>query len=340
MPPINLCLLGFGNVGRALVRLLAEKRDELRQIYGIEFRITGVASRRLGWLASPDGLDLDSPGDIETLSRLTLSQSGIREWLEAAEAAVMFETTSLNPHSGQPAIDYIRTALESGVHAITANKGPVAYAYRELAGLARQKCRRFLFESAAMDCMPIFSLFRETLPGARLLGFSGIFNATTSVIIEAMESGDSFEEGVRKAQALGIAETDPAHDVDGWDAVLKVCEIACVLMDADCKPGDIERRGIAHLDPAEVRAARAAGRPFKLVARARLSAGGRLLASVRPEQVSSTDPLSQASGGSLMINFELDVLPGLTLIAHNPGLKSTAYGMLADFLNAVRDHMR
>jgi homoserine dehydrogenase len=343
MKSFNLCLLGFGNVGRALVRLLEEKRDELREDHGIEFLISGIASRKTGWIADSQGIDsgilIDRSG-LDTLPRAPFEQSGVRDWLRAAQADVMFETTSLNPLSGQPAIEYIRAALEIGVDAITANKGPVAHAYMELSETARVHGRRFLFESAAMDCLPVFSLFRETLPAAHIIGFSGIFNSTSTVIIEAMESGDSFEEGVRRAQALGIAETDPSHDVDGWDAALKVCEIANVLMGAALKPAGIERRGIRQLDPARVRIARAEGRPFRLVSRARLESDGKISAKVGPEQVEPGDYMAQASSESLMIAFELDVLAGLTLVAHNPNLKSTAYGMLADFITAARGKAR
>src|SRR5215813_13507122 len=119
MGVINLCFLGFGNVGRALARLLVIKNEELRELYGIDWRITGVATRRLGWISKSNGFDV-----AQLLANPTASSDspsgGLGEWLKAARPDVLFETTSLNPATGQPAIDHLRLALEAGAHVITA----------------------------------------------------------------------------------------------------------------------------------------------------------------------------------------------------------------------------
>lgn len=328
MKTYHLTLLGFGNVHRALVRLLLAKSDELHA-RGIGWKITGVATRRMGWVARRDGLD-----PAELLAGNTPragSKDGVRDWLENAGADILFEATSLNPHTGQPAADYLRAALECGAHAITSNKGPVVHAYRQLRDLAASKGRRFLFESTVMDGAPIFSLFRETLPAARLSRFRGILNSTTNFILGEIENGDTFDQAVKKAQAIGIAETDPSADVDGWDAAVKVSALRTVLMESPLKPQEVAREGIRGLAPEAIRAARAEGRPFKLVCRA-----DRESASVRPEQVPVSDPLANAGGTTSIVHFETDTLPGLTVTEHNPGPETTAYGLLADFINAVR----
>jgi homoserine dehydrogenase len=336
MKTYNLCFIGFGNVGRALARLLNTKTLEIRETYGIEFRITGVASRRLGWRVNPDGFDISTLLSSQSLDGVS-SSATVAEWLASSGPDAVFETTSLDPQSGQPAIDYLRTTLQFGAHAITANKGAIVYGYQELNQLARATGKSFMFESTVLDGAPVFSLFRETLPAAKLRGFSGVFSSTTNVILETMEAGRSFEEGLKTAQELGITETDPTHDVDGWDATAKVCAIASVLMNTVIRPEDVVREGIRALDPQAVQAARRDGKPFKLLARARRDSDGKLLATVRPEQVSATDPLGNVRGTSLAVHFELDMLPGLTMTSHRPNLQSTAYGLLADFLNAVRD---
>ncbi len=340
MKTFNLCLLGFGNVGRALVRLLEEKSVEMRERYGIEWRITGVATRRMGWLASAEGLPVESLLDAGEFAAgasqpCEPSPTDVRGWLAAARCDVMFEITSLEPLTGEPAVGHVRAGLEAGAHVVTANKGTIVHAYRELRALAGARGRRFLFEATVAE-MPVFSLFRECLPAARPRAFRGIFNSTTNIILEEMERGRTFDEGVRRAQTLGITETDPAYDVDGWDAAVKTCALATVLMDAPLRLDEIKREGIRGLDAESVRAARAAGRPYKLVSRAERAAGGRVAARVRAEQVAADDPLAGTGGTSLIIHFELDVLPGLTLTAHQPDLRSTAYGLLSDFINAVR----
>jgi homoserine dehydrogenase len=330
----NLCFLGFGNVGRALARLVVAKGPELRELYGVECRITGVATRRLGWIADENGLDVTKLPKSST--NTTFSSDGINSWLDRAHPDVVFETTSLNPETGQPAIDHLRVALQAGAHAITANKGPVVYAYRELKELATSVGRAFLFESTVLDSAPVFSLFRDTLPAVKLRAFSGAFNSTTNVILEAMEAGRTFEEGVEAAQQLGVAETDPSHDVDGWDSTMKVCAVAQVLMNGSLRPDVVRREGIRGLSPLTLQKARAEGKPFKLLSRVRQGDDGSLTASVMPEQVALTDPLGSVRGTSLAIHFELDMMPGLTIISHRPNLQSTAYGLLADFVNVVR----
>ncbi len=289
MKKYNLAFLGFGNVGRALVQLLESKRSELRERYGVEFALTGVASRRLGWHANASGFEAsDLIGESSATPALAPAASAgasvtdhgaghsapsegehtlaeLRDWLAASQANVLFENTSLNPHTGQPAIDYVRTALQAGVHVVTANKGPVVYAYHELRDLAAANNVRFLFEAAVMGGAPVFSLFREALPAARLERFRGILNSTTNLILTEMEHGNSFEDAVKKAQDLGIAETDPSFDVDGWDATVKVAALATVLMDYPLKPNDIAREGIRGLGMEQVQSAMMMGRRYKLV---------------------------------------------------------------------------
>lgn len=319
--------------------MLEDRRQELQDRYGIAFRITGIASRRLGWIADSNGLDSallrSNSVSFPDISRTGVSaaQNNVRSWLGAAHADVLFESTSLNVESGQPAIDHIRAALEYGAHAITANKGPIVHAYRDLRDLAATRGKRFLFESTVMDGVPIFSLFAQ-LPAIHLQGFHGILNSTTNVILGEMENGLSFDEALKKAQALGVAETDATHDIEGWDAAVKTAALISVLMDVPIRLDQIEREGIRELTPNAVRNARRDGWPFKLVCRARRIANG-VEASVRPEKVMSAQPMARISATSSYIYFETDILPGLAITEENPGLYATAYGMLADFVRAM-----
>jgi homoserine dehydrogenase len=336
MKTYNLCLLGFGNVGRALARLLVEKSDELREEFGIRWRVTGVASRRLGWLCAPEGYAEEELIAGEIAQRAETEPRDVRGWLAAARADVLFETTSLEPLTGRAAVEHCRAALEAGAHVVTANKGAVVHGFEELKRLAAARKRRFLFEAAVADCLPVFSLFRECLPAARLLGFTALLNSTTTVVLEELERGRAFEEGVARAQSLGVAETDPSYDLDGWDAAVKVCALANVLMNASLRLEEIGREGVRGIDPRAAREAKEAGRPFRLLARADSLADGKVRASVRPAQIAPDDPLANLHGTSLSLNFRLDVLEGLTVTARSPNLKSTAYGLLADFVNAAR----
>jgi homoserine dehydrogenase len=337
-----LCFLGFGNVNRSLVRLLEARRAELRERYEIDYRVTGVASRRLGWITSRHGfgsaaalaLNPAAPGSGKVPAGSDTSATNVREWLEAAQGDVLFEATSLNAVTGQPAIDYLRAALERRAHAITANKGPVVHAYDHLTELAHAMQRRFLFESTVMDGVPIFSLFREALPVLSLKGFRGVLNSTTNVILTGMEEGMSFDAALKKAQDAGVAETDAANDIDGWDAMVKVAALVRVLMGVKLSLGEIRRQGIRGLSGEIVRAARAEGRPYKLLCQARRMAKG-VEASVTPERVPLTDPLALVAGASSAVYFETDIFPGLGILEDRPGPDATAYGMMSDFVRAV-----
>src|ERR1700746_859360 len=172
-----------------------------------------MASRRVGGIADASGLD---PAWLSGQRTVTAADfpapssrsADVREWLQAARADVLLEATSLNVVDGQPAVEHLRAALEHGAHAITANKGPIVHAYGELKQLAAAHGKRLLFESTVMDGIPIFSLFQENLPGIYIKGFRGILNSTPNVILSGMEEGLSFEASLRKAQAIGVAETD------------------------------------------------------------------------------------------------------------------------------------
>jgi homoserine dehydrogenase len=349
----NLAFLGFGNVNRTLVELLQNREQELRTRHNIAFRITGIASRRLGWLADPGGLDPARVGRTlpstssepalslpkgQALSDKSVSsnpQPDINTWLRAAQADILFEATSLNVQNGQPAVDHIRAALAHGAHAITANKGPIVHAYRELRDLAAANNKRFLFESTVMDGVPIFSLFHQ-LPAIHLQGFHGIVNSTTNVILSEIENGLTFDESLQKAQQLGIAETDATHDIDGYDAAVKTAALITVLMDIPIRLEEIDREGIRNLSADAVRGANKAGRPYKLICRATKTDSG-VTATVRPEQIPQADPMSQIAGTSNYIYFATDIFPGLAITEENPGLYATAYGMLADFVRAVTE---
>ncbi|MFZ0639214.1 MAG: hypothetical protein WA020_04760 [Candidatus Acidiferrales bacterium] len=331
----RLALVGFGNVGEEFVRLLLAKDSVLQRDYGIAWKLTGVASRRIGWVADPNGLEPAAVLEHRwPQPQAAKNPANVRDWLAAAQADVLFEASSLERRTGQPAIDHLRAALESGAHAISANKGPVVHAYRELRELAATRGRKFFFESSVMDGTPIFSMFPHCLPAVDLRGFRGILNSTTNVVLTEMEKGATLEAAVKRAQEIGVAETDPSDDLDGWDAAVKVAALAIVLMGAEIKLSDVEREGIRSLTPELVRAAHSAGMRYKLVCGAERTAKG-VRARVRPEKLPMADPLAQLEGTTSAVRFDMDVF-GLSIIEHKPGVIATAYGLLADFIRAVK----
>jgi homoserine dehydrogenase len=311
---------------------LISKEGELRRRYDIRWRLTGVATRRFGWLADSDGLN--PIGALSTRFGNAKPANNLRDWLETAKADVLFEASSLNPLTGQPAIDHLTTALEHGAHAITANKGPLVHAFRELTSLARERGKGFLYESTVMDGVPIFSLFPLGLPATELRGFSGVLNSTTNVVLTEVEKGRSFDEAIKRAQALGIAETDPSQDLDGWDSAVKVAALTMVLMGVPTRIEQVGRTGIRELSEEKIRSVRSAGMRYKLVCRATRRGDG-AECRVGPELLLMTDPMAGLEGTSSAIRFDMDVF-GMSIVEHNPGVEATGYGLLADFVRAVQ----
>jgi len=338
MSHYNLALMGFGNVGKALARLLLEKQTELHDDYDLTFTVTGIATGRHGLLINSDGINLERAIDEEDLTSMTASvfPDNAFEFIHLCKADVLFENTPVNYQTGQPAVEYLRTALENGMHVITANKGPVVHAYHELTALAESKDRKFYFESAVMDGAPIFSLFRETLPAANLISFRGVLNSTTNVILTRMEAGDTFEQAVVYTQEIGLAETDPSGDIDGWDAAVKVAALVTVLMGVPLKPADVDRIGIRGITPEKIVAAQKQDNRWKLLCSARRD-GEHIEAHVAPEMVGHDSPFYAIEGSTSIVQFETDTLPQLSITEGDPGPETTAYGLLADFINAVKE---
>ena len=341
----KLALIGFGNVARALARLLIRKQDLLKSQHDVTFSFTGLATGGHGFAVNPNGLDIqkalelvESKQSISPLSAIPVEDS--LAVINNSQADVMFENSPVNTQTGQPALDHIRKAFDLNMHAITANKGPVVHGYRELTALAKSKGKRFGFESTVLGGAPVFSVFREAFPLAELTSIKGIFNATTNVILSLMENGEAYDDAVKYAQSIGLAETDPTNDVDGWDAAIKVAALVTVLMDTPMTPQQVNPTGIRGITPEMIAKAKAEGKRYKLVCSAE-KVDGKVTASVSPQLVDSTSPLYGMMNSSTGITFRTDVILDYSIIlSEKPGMKGgpveTAYGLFADFVNAVK----
>jgi len=150
-----------------------------------------------------------------------------------------------------------------------------------------------------------------------------------------MEQGKTFEEAVAYGQSVGITETDPSADIDGWDAAIKVCALSTVLMGIPLKPEEVNRTGIRGISSQMITDALKAGERWKLVCSAQRQ-GESIVTKVSPQRIAPSSPLYSINGTSSFVQFEMDTLPGLGILESNPGPETTAYGLLADLINAVR----
>ncbi len=337
---INLALLGFGHVGRAFGRLLLERRKWLLREFGLEWKITGIATRGHGLCIDASGLPtgqvLQAAGRRRGLDRFHNGPacSSTSDFIRQCGADVLFEMTVLDL-SGEPAATHIREALQAGLHVVTVNKGPVATHFRPLSRLARLRGVRFLYEGTVMDGAPVFNLVRQTLPSTRIRSLRGILNSTTNYILTQLEQGAPFDAALRYVQEQGIAEADASLDLDGWDAAVKLSILIQAMMGGAVKPADIRRAGVSEETGKLVRAAVRRDRRIRLVARA-YRQGGKVIGKVEPEELEIFDPLAAIRGLSNILILNTDTMRELAIVENNPSVQQTAFALFSDLVTLLR----
>ena len=342
MDQIRIALIGYGNVGQAFARMLERRREYIRETFDTDPVVTAICTRSKGGILQPAGA-----GGIDT-ARVTddmfdKSIDAIKI-IDFGEYDVMIELTPINIMTGMPATRHVERALQRGKHVITANKGPIAWAYRELRDKAEENGVQFLYEATVMDGVPVYNLTRETMMGCRITEVSGIFNATTNFILTEMEKGIDFEEAVEEGRRQGFVEADPAMDVDGWDAAAKLTALMNVLMDVQITPTEIDREGIGHITKEDLDAAAEQGKKIKLLCQGRMEEDGdtgilKPVGSVKPTLVDQDSLPAIMDATSSYVSIMTDLMGGVTVIEEpfEPEIDHTAYGVLSDLLRILND---
>jgi homoserine dehydrogenase len=340
-PELSLVLIGFGNVARRFIRLLGETADRL----DFSWKVAAVSTRHHGSVVDTAGIDtrralttVEANQSLDRLDAAPRERSGIDVIRQVADLLaddaaegrlVVIETTVLDIDRGEPASSHVRAALEGQAHVVTANKGPVAFAYHELEALAESVDRIFFFEGVVMDGVPVFNLVRETMPAVAVEGFRGVINTTCNFILSELEHGTDFDQALAEMQARGIAEADPSLDVDGWDAAAKTAALVNVLMGSIVTPHHVTRVGIRDVTGPDVREALSRNKHIRLVASATRQ-GGKVRARVEPEVIDHTDPLAGVGGVQNALYLHTDLLGEIGIVQRSGNLTQTAYALLTD----------
>jgi homoserine dehydrogenase len=338
----RIILCGLGTVGRAFVRLLAERHGQITKTYGIDIQVAatvdigGAAVADQGTLPLDDLLrHLDAGGAVETFG--PHGRPGITgvEAVSSIPADILVEATPTNLVDGEPARGHIFTALHNRLDVVSANKGPLVLFYGEILKLARDKGRRIFMSAATAAALPTLDVGLICLAGANVIAVEGILNGTTNYILTRMQVEKcSYESALKSAQEMGIAETDPTLDVEGFDTRNKLIVIANRIFGEHLGPDDVPLEGITRIGLADLEKATAAGSVIKLVGTAERSDSA-LNISVGPRALAKDHPLASINYAEKGISYLTDTMGRVTVTGGKSSPTGAAAALLKDLIHTV-----
>ena len=323
--PIGIAVLGLGNVGREVVRIIDESAADLAARIGAPLELRGVAVRRVSDDRSvPVGMLTDN----------------VQELVSRDDVDIVVEL--MGPV--EPARKAILTALEHGKSVVTANKALLSQSTGELAQAAELAHVDLYFEAAVAGAIPVIRPLTQSLAGDTVLRVAGIVNGTTNYILSEMAStGVDYGSALADASALGYAEADPTADVEGYDAAAKAAILASIAFHTRVTADDVYREGITKVTPADFDAARALGCTIKLLAICeRITTGDgtqRVSARVYPALVPLSHPLATVSGAFNAVVVEAEAAGRLMFYGQGAGGNPTASAVMGDVVMAARNRV-
>ena len=337
----NIALAGCGNVGTALLNILNEKRSELSEKHGFNFRVSLITDLMKGTVLDPEGLDLEkivkNLNEGKGLDAFNKYQAPFGELLEKSRATMMAEATPTDFKTGEPGLTHIRAALSRGIHVTTTSKGPVYVAYDELTTLAKSCGAKFRYEGTVMSGTPLLQMLRSGMAGCSIFKLEGILNGTTNFMLTKMsDEGYSYAEALEEATSLGYAEADPSGDVEGWDAAGKVSILAKIVFGKNIPVTEIDRQGITCITPEKIKEANENGYTVKLIAGLNMI-NGVLYAYVTPKEIPFSHPLASIKGSTNAVSITTDNLGEVTLIGPGAGRRETGQALLVDLIAMRKD---
>lgn len=340
---IKIAILGFGNVGQAFVKLLIEKHKEILKNLSCDVKVVAISTKSKGSLVNENGIDIEKAcAEMERMHRfdeknVDFSKLNSMEIANSVDYDVLIELTPLQIFSGQPAIDHIKTALNLKKHAISANKGPIAWAYEFLRELAEKQEVLFYYETTVMDGTPVFNLVNDTLKFCKVIEVKGILNSTTNFVLEELAKGKAYDDVILEGMKRGFVEADPSMDIEGWDAAAKTAALLNVLMGANITPYDVERKGIEDITFEMIKEADARGNVIKLLCYGGIE-NGKVVGRVYPEEIAKGTLLSSITGTSSVVSITTDLMGTISIVEHDPEIEQTGYGVFSDLIRVITNY--
>lgn len=340
---IKIAILGFGNVGQAFVKLLIEKHKEILKNLSCDVEVVAISTGSKGSLVNENGIDIEKAcAEMERMHKfdeknVDFTKLNSMEIANSVDYDVLIELTPLKIFSGQPAIDHIKTALNRKKHAISANKGPIAWAYESLRELAEKQGVVFYYETTVMDGTPIFNLVNDTLKFCKVTEVKGILNSTTNFVLEELAKGKTYDDVILEGKKRGFVEADPSMDIEGWDAAAKTAALLNVLMGANITPYDVERKGIEDITFEMIKEAEARGNVIKLLCYGGIE-NGKVIGRVYPEEIVKGTLLSSITGTSSVVSITTDLMGTISIVEHDPEIEQTGYGVFSDLIRVITNY--
>ena len=359
----RLILAGLGNVNRSFLSILQSQAALLRERYGLAFAIVGAADSG-GAAADQAGLDIAAllaakraGSSVATMAGVGRAGATALDLARTLDADALLEATPVNLRDGQPGLDVVRAALGRGIACVLANKGPLALAYAELAGMSDLALsglgaggwglgRQFSqpptpnpqpllrFSACVGGAMPSINVGWRDMLGCRIERVEAVLNGTTQGILRAIEQGASYADALAEMQQRGLAETDPTLDVEGWDAANKMVILANAVLRQPTTLAHVEVEGITQLTADDLRAARARGERIVLLCLAeRVGEAYRL--SVRPTALPADHPLARMSADEMGVVYYTDIAGRQSATTLERGPVPTAAAMLRDMIEIM-----
>ncbi len=337
----RLILCGFGRVGKAFATLVAERKHQIGQKYGLNLELAAVVDIGGAAVSKQDTLPVDKllshaekGGPVETFAGYGIPGISGTEVISNYKADVLVETTPTNLIDGQPGWGHMQVALERRIDIVSANKGPLVLYYRELQELARAKGCHIFMSAATAAALPTLDVGMLCLAGSQVISIEGILTGTTNYILTRMHKDKcAYDTALREAQELGIAETDPSLDVEGWDTRNKLFLIAHRIFAKYFDLKDIRVTGITGILPEDIAKASADGRVIKLVGAACLGKET-VTVKVEPRSLEMNHPLAAVNDSEKGISYLTDTMGRITVIGGKSSPVGAAAALIKDLIHS------
>lgn len=334
MKSINVVLLGLGTVNIGLLKILADKRQELMRKYHLEFMITAVADSS-GIAINEAGFEYATLITLKKEKQKVKSLKGFQPQFtsehitDLIDADLLIESSPGNLMDGNPGLSIARKALEKGWSVVFANKAPLIFAFDELHQLANKFGGGISYSATVCGGLPVINVLQRDLKAASLIRLRGIFNATTNYVLQELEKGGTMDEAIKEAQRIGAAEADPSHDTHGHDTANKLFIIMKAFTNYSGSIHDIEVEGIQQVTPDQISEAMARGNKIKLVATA-VADGNAWKLTVKPTEVNDHSFLGTCDGWEMGIELESDLYEYIAMKNYEADPVGTSAAVLRD----------